>query len=120
MDNQLLEKVLNKNATTVRVISTVALVITSLIAIAGGYVWLHSNVWKPNVEIVSVDFNNAVCHLIINGTEKTLYGNATLAAGASWGVRFGTTQSGMTDVYNTIELVKEDRVYEIYKINGKS
>lgn len=116
--NHLIEKVLNKNASTVRAISTVALIITSLIAIGGGYIWFYTNVWKPRIEIISVDFDKAICQLRINGKEKVLYGNAILSAGAGWGIRFGTTQTGDIERYNTVELVKEDRVYEIFKINS--
>ncbi len=96
--------------------STVAIIVTSLLGIAGGYVWYKSNLWKPKVQIISADFKNAVCKLNINGTERMLYGNATLAAGGQWGVRFGTTDAGPIDQYNTIELVRDDRVYEIYEI----
>lgn len=117
MDNHgVIEKLLEKYRKHVKALSTIAIIITSSIAIAGGYLWYRSNIWKPSIEIISVDFPNAVCHLLINGKEKTIYGNATLAAGASWGVRFGTTQIGDIYQYDTIELVKEDMVYEIFQV----
>lgn len=118
--HSVIENLLDKYSKHVKALSTIAIIITSSIAIAGGYVWYRSNIWKPTIEIISVDFTNAVCHLLINGTEKTLYGNSTLAAGATWGVRFGTTsQAGNEYSYDTIELVKDDRVYEIYKVHDQ-
>lgn len=114
-ESAIIEKVMTKYGNHVKVLSTLAIVITSIVGIAGGYVWLKS-VLRPKVEIISVDFPNAVCNLKINGVERVLYGNATLSAGAAWGIRFGTTQVMDIDMYNTIELVKEDRVYEIYRI----
>ncbi len=115
-ESAIISKVLDKYGNHVKALSTVAIVITSLLGIAGGYLWYRSNIWRPKIEIISSDFKNAVCKLRINGTERMLYGNATLAAGAAWGVRFGTTDAGPIDQYNTIELVKNDMVYEIYVI----
>lgn len=117
ISNDIIEKTLEKYGNHVKALSTIAIVITSMIGIAGGYLWYRSNLWKPSIEVISVDFQNAVCNLLINGKEKILYGNSTLAAGANWGVRFGTTGTDNENFYDTIELVKEDRVYDIYTIN---
>lgn len=112
-----IERVFNDNNRYVRILSTAAIIVTSFIAIAGGYAFYMSNIWKPTVNVLEIDFDNAVCHLMINGKEKTLYGNSTLAAGGEWGVRFGTTGAAMDAGYNTIELVKNELVYQIYQIN---
>lgn len=114
-----IEKYMVKYGNHVKVISTIAIIITSVIAIGGGYIWYRSNLWKPKVEVINVDFEKAIAQLLVNGKEKTLYGNSILAAGGEWGVRFGTTDLSMYNTYDSIELVKNNMVYNIYTTNKK-
>lgn len=115
---------LSGNNRYIKTIGTIAVVVTSIVAIGAGYNWYVSNVYKPKVKINSVDFENAVADIQIKGIwggykQKFVYGNATIAAGGEWGVRFGTTNSGVNDdlSYNTVELTKNDLVYEILRIH---
>jgi hypothetical protein len=114
MASETIERVLGKYDSHVKLLSTVAIVIGAVITIAGGYNWYRSNLWKPSVTITDVDFTNGVAHIIINGVQKTLYGNSVLAAGGLWGVQFGTTGLG-SGQYDTVELTKNSMVYDILK-----
>lgn len=113
LNKNIIENLLQKNNRTIKVLGTIAIVIGSVVSIAGGYTWYRSNLWKPDVKIISVDFNNAVAWLNVNGKQRVLYGGSTLAAGGEWGVRFGT--NGNDELrYNIIEVVKNDMVYKTY------
>ena len=114
INKNIVENLLEKNNRTIQVLGTIAIAITSAIAIAGGYTFVKSNFWTPSVRIVAVDFSAAKAHLVINGKEKILYGSSTLSAGGEWGVRFGTT--GDNNMYNIIQLVKNEMVYKTYTI----
>lgn len=81
------------------------------ISIVGGAIWfIRSNVWRPAIVIDSIDYANGIAQLHINGIPRTLYKNATLSAGAVWGVRFNGINPQIPD---RIELVKNDLVYEV-------
>lgn len=115
--NGRIDHFLQKSDKHVRLLSTIAIIITSGLAIAGGYSFYKSNIWKPKVKISSVDFDNGQAHLNINGRNMILYGNSVLNAGSVWGVRFGTNGDSNTNLsfYDNIELIKNDMVYEILK-----
>ena len=109
-----IQRYLGKYDSHVKLLSTVAIIITSGLAIVGGYSFYKSNLWKPKVIIKNVDFNSGVANLVINGRTVTLYGNSILNAGSVWGVRFGT--NGIENsYYESIELIKNGMVYEILK-----
>ena len=90
----------------------VAAIIGSITVIAGGYVFFKYNIWKPNIELVSVDYNKGTAIIKFRGNDITIYGDATKLLGGDWGVRFGSNQ----DKYDRIELVKKGMVYEYIQI----
>lgn len=113
--NEKIQSYIGKYDSHVRLLSTIAIVITSGLAIAGGYSFYKSNIWKPKVLIKDVDFDNGEANLNINGRNIMLRGNSVLNAGGVWGVRFGTNGVDQTNYYESIELIKNDMVYEILK-----
>lgn len=114
--NSKIDYFLSKSDKHVKLLTTVAIIITSALAIAGGYSFYKSNIWKPKIVINSVDFDNGKAHLNINGRDIVLYGNSVLNAGSVWGVRFGTNgNDNNSSYYDNIELIKNDMVYEILK-----
>ena len=114
--NNKIQSYLGKYDSHVKLLSTIAIIITSGLAIAGGYSFYKSNIWKPKVLIKSVDFDNGEAQLIINGRNIALRGNSVLNAGAVWGVRFGTNGQDQTNFYESIELIKNNMLYEILKV----
>jgi len=90
----------------------VAAVIGAITVIAGGYAFFKFNIWKPNVEIVSVDYKEGTAIIKFRNKELTIYGDATILLGGDWGVRFGSNQNK----YDRIELVKKGMVYDYIQI----
>lgn len=107
-----IEKYLSEKNKNIRVITTVAVIITAILAIAGGYDFIRSNIWVPKVEVVSVNFDSGICVLRVRGEEKTLTGDDTVFAGGPWGVRFGTLTLNGDQHYHTVEMVKDGMVYK--------
>ena len=110
-----LEQLFDENNKYIKILGVAVIVGSGVGVLFGAYSYWKSNIWHPVVDVIDVDFANAVAILNINGKQKTLYGNSVLAAGGQWGVRFGTTAAAADSFdYNTIELVKNDMVYSIY------
>lgn len=111
MSETIVDKYLSEKNKNVRVLTIVAVVITSILAIIAGGEFILAH-WVPTLEIVSVDFQNGVCVLKIGSKQKTLIGDDTLFVKGAWGVRFGTTTGDDDDQhYETVELVKDGMVY---------
>lgn len=108
------EKYVNQENKYVKLLTISAIIIGSALAVINGIQFVVSYIWKPTIAIVSIDFDSAVAVLNINGTQKTLYGNSTLAAGGDYGVQFGTT-GAETETYDTLQLVKNGLVYNVIK-----
>lgn len=95
------------------ILGRVAAVILALTAIGGGYAFYRNVIWRPNVNVVSVNWNNQIADLLISGKQKKLYGNSVLWISGKWGVRFGYTNG----IANRVELVQDDLVHMILEIN---
>ena len=96
-----------------KTLGTVAAVILSITAIAGGYSFYRNNIWQPKVSVVNVDWNNQTADVMIGKKRKQIFGNSNLSAGGKWGVRFGFTNG----IANRIELIQDDLVYQVLEIN---
>lgn len=90
-------------------IKKAVMVFTPIALAAGGYIWYMTNIWKPTVAIVSVDYDQGIATLTVNSKTRVLYAGSTISAGYSWGVRFSGSQ---TDEYDRIEVVKNDLTYK--------
>lgn len=80
-------------------------------ALAYGVHWYFDNIWRPDVQLVSVDYDKKIATFKILGKERVLYAGSTIGAGFGWGVRF----SGEDE--SRIELVKNDLTFKIISIN---
>lgn len=109
------ELILEKYKSKVQLISTVAIIAAAIVTIANIYPFILNTFWKPKVQVLSVDFQNGIAQINVNGKEKTLYENSTMAAGASWGIRFAKDGKSDKDA-NRIELVKNDLVEDIISV----
>ena len=54
----------------------VAAVVGAITVIAGGWAFYLNNLWKPKVEVLSVDFTNGVAVMKYDGKEIKLVGDA--------------------------------------------
>ena len=90
----------------------VATLVGAITVIAGGYAFFKYNIWKPNVQLISVDFDKGIAVVKFRNKEITVYGNATMLLGGDWGVQLGSSNSK----YDRVELVKKGMVYDYIKI----
>jgi hypothetical protein len=100
---------------TTKVLLSVAGIVGAITIIAGGYTWYMNNIFKPTIEVISVDFSNGTAKLKYRNKEIQLDGDATYWLNADWGVRFGTIRKSSQISYNRIELVNKGMVFEYLK-----
>jgi hypothetical protein len=100
--------------TTNALIQTAAIV-GAIIALAGGYIFYRNYLWKPKVEVLEVDFNEATAKLKFGKKTLELEGDALFLLGGDWGIKFGSTNKSGSTVYDRIELVRKGMVYEYLK-----
>ena len=106
-----------KISNTSNQIIKIAGIVGAFTIIAGGYTWYLNNIWKPKIEVVSVDFVNGVASLKHKNDMILLDGDAVYWINADWGIRFGTTRSNGETIYNRIELLKKGMVVEYINRN---
>lgn len=88
---------------------------TAALGVFAAYSFYKNNVWQPDVEIVTVDYNKGVAKLIINGRPFILIGESTYLIGFDWGIRFGSSlkpQSGKR-FFDRIEILKRNMVHKV-------
>jgi len=93
-----------------KVLNTTVIVAVAISSLAGAYV-VYKDFFRPKVQIESVNYNEGLAYLLINGKPRTLYSDAIISAGGDWGIRFGKDAAGRL---TRIELVKRNLVYEVY------
>ena len=71
------------------VIIKVAAIVGAVTIIAGGYTWYLNNIWKPHIEVLSVDFENGTAQLKHKSKIIQLDGDAIYWINADWGLRLG-------------------------------
>jgi hypothetical protein len=111
---------LPKFTNTTNTIIKIAAIVGAISAIAGGYSFYLNNIWIPNVNVNSVDYDKGISDItyknVIGQTNHvTIYGNATFILDGQWGIRFGTTNTTNGTVYDRLELTKSAMVYQYLK-----
>jgi len=97
------------------VIIKIAAVVGAITIIAGGYTWYLNNIWKPHIELISVDFDKGTAQLKYGSHIIDLTGDATYWINADWGLRIGSILDNGTARYNRIDLLKKGMVVEYLK-----
>jgi hypothetical protein len=86
---------------------------TVITALAGGYYFFVNNVWKPNVKVLSVDFENGFATVEMPfGRKVDIYGDSQFLIGGDWGVKFGTVNKANKTSYENLQLLKKGLVKE--------
>lgn len=100
---------------SVNVLTTIVAVIGGIGVIGGAIYFYINNVWRPKWSINDVNFSAGTATVMIGKKQYQVYGNSTTAISGDWGVRFGTEtdQSSGRTVYDRLELVKNNEVYEV-------
>jgi hypothetical protein len=107
---------INLSKTNERILR-IAAIVGAITVIAGGYTFYLNNVWRPKVEILSVDFNTGIAKIKYKGKEIDLEGDAVYWLNGDWGIKFGNIHKSNGDFYDRIELVKKGMVVEYLKNN---
>lgn len=96
-----------------KIVLKVVAVATVITALAGAYFFLLNNVWKPNIKVIQVDFDNGFATLELPfGKKIEIYGDSQFLIGGSWGVKFGTINKGGKASYENLQLLKNGLVVE--------
>ena len=95
----------------------VAAIVGAVTIIAGGYTWYLNNIWKPRIEVLSVDFDNGTAELKHKTKIIELEGDAVYWIDADWGLKFGTIIENGSANYDRVELLKKGMVVEYLKRN---
>ena len=104
-----------KISKTTNVLIQIAAVVGAITVLAGGYTFYLNYVWKPKVQVLEVDFNEATAKLKFGRKTLELEGDALFLLGGDWGVKFGSTTKGGSTMYDRIELIRKGMVYEYLK-----
>lgn len=97
------------------IIIKVAAIIGAITIIAGGYTFYLNNLWKPKVEVVTVDFKQGIAQIKFQGKTFEIFGDANFYLGGDWSVRLGSTSLSGGSQYDRIELQKKNMVVEYLK-----
>ena len=100
---------------TNNIILKVAAVVGAITIIAGGYTWYLNNLWKPHVEVLSIDFENGKAQLKHKDDIIDLDGDSIYWINADWGVKIGSVIGDSGLYYDRIELLKKGMVVEYLK-----
>ena len=109
------ENIKIKLSKTSDTIIKVAGIVGAITVIAGGYTWYLNNIWKPKVEVLSVDFAKGIAKIKYKNEVIDLEGDAIYWLNADWGIRLGSIHSDEQSYYNRIELLKKGMVVEYLK-----
>ena len=104
-----------KISKTTNIFLQIAAVVGAITILGSGYTFYLNYVWKPKVEILEVDFNEATAKLKFGSKTLELEGDALFLLGGDWGIKFGSTKKSGTLIYDRIELIRKGMVYEYLK-----
>jgi hypothetical protein len=93
-----------------------AAVSAAVLAVVNAYSFYRNNIWSPKIVVNSVDFDNGIAKLTINGRPFVLRGDSLFLIDFDWGIRFGFTllPSGVR-VYDRIEVTKRGMTHEVLR-----
>jgi len=104
-----------KLSKTTNALIQIAAVVGAITVLAGGYTFYLNYIWKPKVEVLEVDFNEATAKLKFGRKTLELEGDALFLLGGDWGIQFGSTNKSGSTIYDRIELIRKGMVYEYLK-----
>jgi len=92
----------------------------AILGVVAVYSFYKNNIWKPKVNVKSVDFSNGVANLEINDKPFVLKGDSSYLIAYDWGIKFGyTLKSDGRRVYDRIEILKRNMVQKVIREAGE-
>jgi hypothetical protein len=105
-----------KLSKTAEVLLKVAAISTAVLALFNVYSFYRNELWKPDIKVQDVDYNNGIAHLLIDGREFVLRGDSVYHISYEWGIKFGYTPLGNGKrIADRIEITKRGMVAKIYR-----
>jgi hypothetical protein len=100
---------------TNEIIIKAAAIIGAITVIAGGYTFYLNNIWKPKVEVVSVDFKQGILEFKFQGKTVQVFGDSNYYLAGDWSIQLGSTNLSGENNYDRIQLLKKGMVVEYLK-----
>ena len=94
----------------------IAAISTGIVAVFGLYSFYKNNLWSPKIIVDSIDYDNGVANLTINGKPFVLRGDSSYLIAYDWGIKFGTSYKPDGKRYfDRIEILKRGLVHKILR-----
>lgn len=94
-----------------KIVLKVVAIATVITALGGAYYFFINNVWKPNVKVLNVDFENGFATVEMPfGRKVNIYGDSPFLINGEWGVQFGTIKKDGKVSYENLQLQKNGLV----------
>ena len=98
----------------------VASVGAALLGVVAVYSFYKNNIWKPKVNVKTVDFKNGIAELEVDGKPFILRGDSSYLIAFDWGIKFGTTfKPNGVRTYDRIEILKRNLVQKVVREAGE-
>jgi hypothetical protein len=98
----------------------VASVGAAVLGVVAVYSFYKNSIWKPKVNVKSVDFKKGIAELEINGKPFVLRGDSSYLIAFDWGIKFGTTfKPNGVRAYDRIEILKRNLVQKVVREAGE-
>ncbi len=94
------------------VLQTFLLIVTPAATVVLAYVWYRKNIWRPDVQLLSADYQQGTAIVKVDDKEITIRVGSTVSVGGGFGIRMGGSQCGSVCNYSRVELVKDNLVYK--------
>lgn len=93
--------------------ASIGAAILGLIAV---YSFYKNNLWKPNIKVKSVDYQNTVAELEIDGKPFILRGESPYLISYDWGIKFGfSPKPDGRRIADRIEILKRSFVKDVLR-----
>lgn len=101
-----------------KIVLKVVAIATIFTALGGAYYFFINNVWKPNVKVLNVDFDNGFATVELPfGKKVDIYGDSQFLINGDWGVKFGSINKEGKVSYENIQLLKHGLVVEYLDVS---
>jgi len=94
------------------IIIKAAAIVGAITVIAGGYTFYINNIWKPNVKVTDVNFEQGMLQFTFAGKTYEIFGDTNFYLGGDWSVKLGNINLDSGSKYDTIQLSKRGMVVE--------
>ena len=92
----------------------------ALLGVVAVYSFYKNNIWKPKVNVKTVDFKNGIAELEVNGKPFILRGDSSYLIAFDWGIKLGTTfKPNGVRTYDRIEILKRNLVQKVVREAGE-